>query len=74
VLDTSLGREKKKPSAVFRQTIVFTSVTMAIVFAMVIIIRIFYVQFTIRTYSDLYAAELNIATGKKEKLMNLKIL
>ena len=34
---------------------------------MVIIIRIFYVQFTIRTYSDLYATELNIATGKKEK-------
>lgn len=67
MLDTSLGREKKKPSAVFRQTIVFTSVTMAIVFAMVIIIRIFYVQFTIRTYSDLYATELNIATGKKEK-------
>ncbi len=40
---------------------------MAIVFAMVIIIRIFYVQFTIRTYSDLYATELNIATGKKKK-------
>lgn len=42
-------------------------VTMAIVFAMIIIIRIFFVQFTIRTYSDLYASELNIADTKKGK-------
>ncbi len=67
MLATLSGRKKPKPSAVFKQTIVFTMVTMAIVFAMIIIIRIFFVQFTIRTYSDLYASELNIADTKKGK-------
>lgn len=65
MLVTLLGRKKIKHSAIFRQTIVFTAVTMAIVLAIVGVVRVVFIQFTLQSYNELYISELNVSGGTR---------
>ncbi|WP_113073410.1 cell wall metabolism sensor histidine kinase WalK [Petrotoga sp. 9PW.55.5.1] len=60
-----LGRKKIKHSAIFRQTIVFTAVTMAIVLAIVGVVRVVFIQFTLQSYNELYISQLNVSGGTR---------
>ncbi|WP_121958640.1 cell wall metabolism sensor histidine kinase WalK [Petrotoga sp. 9PWA.NaAc.5.4] len=66
-MDTLSEKGKVKHSAIFRQTIVFTAVSMAIVLAIVVVIRVIFIEFTIRSYNELYVSELNIGTMNRER-------
>lgn len=70
MLDTLLGRKKVKHSAIFRQTIVFTAVTMSIVLAIVGIVRIVFVQFTLQSYNEMYITQLNVSGLNRENAKN----
>lgn len=65
MLGTLLGRKKIKHSAIFRQTIVFTAVTMAIVLAIVGVVRVVFIQFTLQSYNELYISQLNVSGGTR---------
>ncbi|MDY6895864.1 MAG: HAMP domain-containing sensor histidine kinase, partial [Thermotogota bacterium] len=67
---TLLGRKKVKHSAIFRQTIVFTAITMSIVLAIVGLVRIVFVQFTLQSYNDMYIAQLNVSGINRENAKN----